>query len=711
MEGQTEVSHVYDRATGDHNQSLGKIVNQNDQNNNLGNSEQLAQESEGSYSNITNINANNNNINNNNKFKENAIARRFEQHQGNFSTNISDSYTNMTYANTSNYFQPMPPPYYPGGPNQYPPSFMIPAGDFHDSSYPNPGNHGNQHYPNNQLQTNQTVNYNQNYLLKSESAMAVKNKTDRIDNASNNTQDDYKVIHIDFQPVPGNHPINIPIHSIYDFFNKETSAGKNTVLRIIKYKPNKKRDPKSSKDPHHALIEFEKPINARTAVEAYSGKFFTDDDQIHTDNRVSMRIEKSNHEKLAFNITGMGKRQEENCWDYEQRPRPDKMVESHNGKLKRNFNNPCQAQETRELPDHLSGQNHYLYPPANFYQQYYGGCIPVVPHMPFPTNGWPISGHTGYPINYSNYGHYRGYLNSRDPNLNNENKVIEVGPLNVDHPRFKDHIKDDLFKLFGHYGDIRLLKLEYKRSLEWALIEYVHERNGAENAISCLQKVKFYGNELEVKKSKFKEVNTNHQARDPGYNSSNDVKEKVRNGDLSKSYKEGHDVHRYKNEKSFNHRNDNERTTRLDVTTNHAHQKIRPNKIMHISNIPEDFTKEELFCQSVHHNDDLLTFDKEGAKQLKFFYEKYCIIDETHTFDKNFKWQKDGSGGLGQTINTTRPDDQKEKKKLKMAYINLKTIEDAVMFLCLTHNFQVREKRHLRVSFSKKSDWEKIPEG
>jgi hypothetical protein len=175
---------------------------------------------------------------------------------------------------------------------------------------------------------------------------------------------------------------------------------------------------------------------------------------------------------------------------------------------------------------------------------------------------------------------------------------------------------DDLFTLFGVYGDVQRVKILYEKR-DTALIEF-HDCEQAGKALKFLNGRKLYGKELKIRVSKFEKVNMPKQGADTYQ--------------LTKEFI-NHPLHRYRKQGSKNFQNIYE-----------------PCDVLHLSNIPEGKTEEEITS----------IFKKHGnVKQFKFF------------------------------------------KDSKMALIKLDSIEEAISCLIKLHNKPMSSNQHLRVSFSK----------
>jgi len=162
---------------------------------------------------------------------------------------------------------------------------------------------------------------------------------------------------------------------------------------------------------------------------------------------------------------------------------------------------------------------------------------------------------------------------------NNSSSVLCASNLNEDKAK-----PDDLFTLFGVYGDVQRVKILYEKR-DTALIEFQQPQQ-AEQAIKNLNNKKLYGKELKLRLSKFQKVNMPKEGADT-FN-------------LTKEYLNS-PLHRYRKSGSKNYLNIYE-----------------PCDVLHLSNIPEGKSEEEI--KSI--------FEKHGTvKQFKFFKDtKMALI-------------------------------------------------------------------------------------
>merc|ERR1712142_8930 len=132
------------------------------------------------------------------------------------------------------------------------------------------------------------------------------------------------------------------------------------------------------------------------------------------------------------------------------------------------------------------------------------------------------------------------------------------------------------FILFGVYGDVVRVKILYEKR-DTALIEFTNSMQ-ANQALRNLNGKKLYGKELKIKISKFQKVNMPKEGSDTFK--------------LTKEYLNSA-LHRYKKPGSKNYSNIYE-----------------PCDVLHLSNIPEGYTKEKMEA----------IFENHGTiKKLSFF--------------------------------------------------------------------------------------------
>lgn len=176
---------------------------------------------------------------------------------------------------------------------------------------------------------------------------------------------------------------------------------------------------------------------------------------------------------------------------------------------------------------------------------------------------------------------------------------------------------DDLFILFGHYGDVHRVKILYNKK-DSALIQMADSFQ-AQTAQQHLNGVKIYGKEIRVSRSKHTTVNMPR----------NEDEERELTKDFSDS-----SLHRFKKPGSKNFQNI-----------------YPPIKTLHLSNIPEQTSEEEL--QDI--------FGSYGSVMAFRFFPK----------DR------------------------------KMALIQMASAEQACYSLMKLHNYKLSDTNHLRISFAK----------
>ncbi|XP_057299760.1 polypyrimidine tract-binding protein 1-like [Hydractinia symbiolongicarpus] len=119
---------------------------------------------------------------------------------------------------------------------------------------------------------------------------------------------------------------------------------------------------------------------------------------------------------------------------------------------------------------------------------------------------------------------------------------------------------DDLFILFGHYGDVQRVKILFNKK-DTALIQFA-DPSQASTALQNLNNITLYGQEMRVSRSKHDNVNM-PKAEDEGK-------------ELTKDYSNS-PLHRFKKPGSKNFQNI-----------------FQPIRTLHLSNIPESVSEEEL---------------------------------------------------------------------------------------------------------------------
>ncbi|XP_018609222.2 polypyrimidine tract-binding protein 2-like [Scleropages formosus] len=174
-----------------------------------------------------------------------------------------------------------------------------------------------------------------------------------------------------------------------------------------------------------------------------------------------------------------------------------------------------------------------------------------------------------------------------------------------------------LFTLFGVYGDVQRVKILYNKK-DSALIQMA-DANQAQLAMSHLNGQKMYGKIIRVTLSKHQTVQLPREGLD--------------DQGLTKDFTSS-PLHRFKKPGSKNFQNI-----------------FPPSATLHLSNIPQDVTEEDL----------RLLFSNSGGtvKAFKFFQDH------------------------------------------KMALLQMSTVEEAIQALIDLHNYNMGDNHHLRVSFSK----------
>lgn len=176
---------------------------------------------------------------------------------------------------------------------------------------------------------------------------------------------------------------------------------------------------------------------------------------------------------------------------------------------------------------------------------------------------------------------------------------------------------DDLFILFGHYGDVQRVKILFNKK-DTALIQF-SDSPQAQAAQSNLNGVRLHGKEMRVSRSKHDSVNM-PKSEDEGK-------------ELTKDYG-GSPLHRFKKPGSKNFQNI-----------------FPPIRTLHLSNIPESTTEEEIRDLFQEHG---------GISNFRFF-----------------------------------------PKDRRMALVQMESIDEALISLMRVHNYKLSESSHLRVSFAK----------
>merc|ERR550534_860541 len=207
---------------------------------------------------------------------------------------------------------------------------------------------------------------------------------------------------------------------------------------------------------------------------------------------------------------------------------------------------------------------------------------------------------------------------SMQPPFVQQSQVMKGGSvLLVSNLAEEDVCCDDLFILFGHYGDVQRIKILFNKK-DTALIQF-SDYNQAQAAQTNLNGVRLHGKEMRVSRSKHDNVNM-PKSEDEGK-------------ELTKDYANS-PLHRFKKPGSKNFQNI-----------------FPPIRTLHLSNIPESVTEEEI--QEM--------FSEHGTISNFLFFPK----------DR------------------------------RMALIQLASVEESIVGLIKLHNRKMNETSHLRVSFAK----------
>ncbi|EDO43995.1 predicted protein, partial [Nematostella vectensis] len=178
---------------------------------------------------------------------------------------------------------------------------------------------------------------------------------------------------------------------------------------------------------------------------------------------------------------------------------------------------------------------------------------------------------------------------------------------------------DALFTLFGCYGDVQRVKILFNKK-DTALVQFANVHQ-AQTAIGHLNGVRVFGKEMKVTNSKHTSVSLPKEGEDTN---------------LTKDYMNS-PLHRFKKPGSKNFQNI-----------------FPPSRTLHLSNIPESVTEEEL---------------------TSMFEDCGDVAD--------FRFLP---------------------KDRKMAHLSMATTEEAIDALIKMHNYKISETHHLRVSFARSSN-------
>merc|ERR1711931_358397 len=230
-----------------------------------------------------------------------------------------------------------------------------------------------------------------------------------------------------------------------------------------------------------------------------------------------------------------------------------------------------------------------------------------------------------FPQGFGMNGGFANIMANISPNGNNFQAQMAAGGMQSRHGSVLlvsnlvegDIKREDLFILFGHYGDVQRVKILYNKK-DTALIQFA-DASQASTALQNLNNVTLYGQEMRVSRSKHDTVNM-PKSEDEGK-------------ELTKDYANS-PLHRFKKPGSKNFQNI-----------------FPPIRTLHLSNIPESVTEEEIQEMFTEHG---------TIANFRFF-----------------------------------------PKDRRMALIQLGTVEEAVVSLIKLHNRKMNETSHLRVSFAK----------
>lgn len=315
----------------------------------------------------------------------------------------------------------------------------------------------------------------------------------------------------------------------------------------------------------HALIQYSNPKEAAAAKQLF------DHQNIYNGcNTLHVEFSKMNELTVKYN--------NEKMRDF---TKPDRSVEQINAQL--------QAMQAQMNPGMLPV-------PASF-----------PPHMFPQAGGFPnMMGNIspGANVNFN-----PSFLNQQ---MQKHGSVLLVSNLNEE-----DINCDDLFVLFGHYGDVQRVKILYNKK-DTALIQF-SDAAQASTAQQNLNNVLLYGKEMRVSRSKHDNVNM-PKSEDEGK-------------ELTKDYANS-PLHRFKKPGSKNFQNI-----------------FQPIHTLHLSNIPESSTEEE----------------------LREMFSEFGTISNFRFFPKD----------------------------RRMALMQLSTVEQALICLIKLHNKKLNDSSHLRVSFAK----------
>jgi len=346
----------------------------------------------------------------------------------------------------------------------------------------------------------------------------------------------------------------VSIHQFYELFSRH-----GRVLRIVMFKKISENSHAHQKSSQQVLIEMADPTEAQTAHYKFNGQNIYDGCNI-------MRIDFSKLNELQV------KSDNEQRWDYTRTPRPQTLSTSgwNVNRSQQHVNNMYTGSFNNGPPSgtyYSNGQYQFnvnMQPP-NIYQHGLGD----------PRYGYdPRASQDSL------------RLNQMIPNGSTLNSYIDHTNIICATNLNEDKINpDDLFILFGVYGDVQRVKILFEKR-DTALIEFSNNVQAA-IAMKHLNGHTLYGRELKVRTSKFVRVNL--------------PKEGAPGGDLTKDFT-NHPLHRYRKERSKNYDNI-----------------YAPSDVLHLSNIPDNTPQERLTS--------LFTDLQCNVVQFKFFKDpKMALI-------------------------------------------------------------------------------------
>lgn len=327
----------------------------------------------------------------------------------------------------------------------------------------------------------------------------------------------------------------VSIHQFYELFSRH-----GRVLRIVMFKKSSEQG-NMHKSSQQVLIEMADSTEAQTAHYKFNGQNIYDGCNI-------MRIDFSKLNELQV------KSDNEQRWDYTRTPKPQtvsggwninrshqSLTSSINGGMSFNtgsFSNNLQSPYYgQQYPFNINGNMGV--PPPHIYQHGMGD-----PRYGYDPRTSQDSMRLNQMMSSSTISGYIDHTNVICATNLNEDKITP----------------DDLFILFGVYGDVQRVKIVFEKR-DTALIEF-RDNIQASIAMKHLNGHKLYGKELKIRTSKFVKVNM--------------PKEGAPGGNLTKDFT-NHPLHRYRKERSKNYDNI-----------------YAPSDVLHLSNIPENTPQERL---------------------------------------------------------------------------------------------------------------------